>query len=137
MTQQIQHQLLPIVVSALENIFLAWTQENSAKVQTSTDQMPCFEPYEICNLIQSKWNIRRKDLYSWSRSVLKSLALFPCAQFLVLSSSWQKLHTKPVSLWVEDSCAFTPTDMDFILPEGLDTQHIMHVCVENRVPEMK
>lgn len=140
MTQQIQHQLLAIVVTGLGPIFLAWTEENSAKVQTSTDQMLCFEHYEILQPhlkqgIQSKWNIRRKDLSSSSRSVLKSFALSPSAQLLVVSSFWQKLHMKPGSFGAGGSCAFTSTDMEFILAEVLDTHHIVHVCVKNRVLE--
>ena len=42
---------------------------------------------------------------------------------------------KPGSFGAEKSCAFTSTDTEFILAEDLDTHHIMHVCVENRVPE--
>lgn len=140
MTQQIQHQLLAIVVTALGPVFLAWTKENSAKVQTSTGQVPCFESYEILLLhfkqdIQSKWNVRRQDLPSSSRSVLKSFALCTCAELLLISFSWQTSHMKSGSFGAEYSCAFTSTDMDFILAEDLDTHHTVHVCVENSVPE--
>lgn len=41
--QQIHHQVSAVVVTALGPIFLAWTEGNSVKVQTSTDQMPWFE----------------------------------------------------------------------------------------------
>lgn len=42
---------------------------------------------------------------------------------------------KPGSFGAEESCAFTSTGMEFILAEDLDRHHIVHVCVENRMPE--
>lgn len=59
----------------------------------------------------------------------------PWAQSLVVSSSWQKIHMKTGSSGAEESCAFTSTDMEFTLAEDLDTDNIVNVCVENRVPE--
>lgn len=42
---------------------------------------------------------------------------------------------KPGSFGAEESCACISTDTEFILADDLDTQYIVHVCVENRVPE--
>lgn len=42
---------------------------------------------------------------------------------------------KPESFRAEESPAFTSTDMEFILAEDLDTDHIVHVFAQKRVPE--
>lgn len=42
---------------------------------------------------------------------------------------------KPGSFRAEESPAFTSTDMEFILAEDLDTDHIVCVFAQKRVPE--
>lgn len=47
----------------------------------------------------------------------------------------KKFHMKAIIFGVKKRHTFTSADIEFILAEDLDTHYIVHVCMENNVPE--